>query len=370
MSRKLALKRLKPSDLSFFQAYLLRFPQAKQKGFNLDQAVIEGQFFPKLSEEIAAMPDERALVALTFYGPGAAPEHLLVRKVLKQQKNWRLNGEAVHNPNDEPTRFDSLAPEDLAVLEFGGIGLPSSVKVVLLAAAEPADAATRAAFLARFPNDRMTVMSEADIEEVLAAAGTPAEHPLREWLDRDLLEEVARGSVEAAKQVLVRRRGRGLSAAELRKAKLAAEAVGAKGEALLDEWLAGGADAEVASHEWVASVNAIAPYDFKVVTTSGAVRHLDAKSTSGPFDTPLHVSMGEMQHAVSSGTPYDLYRLYGVREKRASLRVARDVAPQFVPLLDTLAKLPPGVRADSLSIPPSYFGFGADELVIESGDDS
>jgi hypothetical protein len=366
MSRKLALKRLKASDLSFFPSYLLRFPQAKQKGFNLDHAVIEGQFFPKLGEEIAARQDERALVALSFYGPGAAPEHLLIRKVLKQQKNWRLNGEAVHNPDDEPTRFDSLAPEDLAVLEFGGIGVPSSVKVLLLAAAEPMDAATHAAFLARFPNDRMTVMGEADIEEVLAAAGTPADHPLREWLDDDLLEEVALGSEEATKQVLARRRGRGLSAAELRKAKLAAEAIGAKGEELLDEWLTSGADPEVASHEWVASVNAIAPFDFKVVTTAGALRHLDAKSTSGPFDTPLHLSMGEMQHAVSSGTPYDLYRLYGVREKRAALRIARDVASQFVPLLDTLSKLPPGVRADSLSIRPSYFGFGPEQEVIDS----
>ena len=73
MSRKLAIKKLKASDLSFFLPFLNRFPQAKQKGFNLDRRVIEHVLFPTLTAEVAAAPDNRAPVALTFVGPGGAP---------------------------------------------------------------------------------------------------------------------------------------------------------------------------------------------------------------------------------------------------------------------------------------------------------
>lgn len=369
MPRKLALKRLKASDLSFFQSYLELHPSAKQKGFNLDRAVFEEVLFPSLTAEIEATAEKRAGVALTFFGPGAAPAHLLMRKVLKQQKNWRLNGEVVHNPADEPTRFDIVAPEDFAVMEFMGAGLPTAARIVLLSATHPLDSATHAAFAAMFPQDSMSVLSEDDIEKAIATAATPSDHPIRDWLDRDLLEEVALGDGAAVDRLRARRRTRGVTALELRKAKAAAEAVGRLGEELLNSYFTEASRDEIASHEWTANVDAVSPFDFLVRRPDDSVFHADAKSTGGPFSNTIHLSLGEIRHALGSGVPYCIYRLYEVRESGAKLRIARDIGGRLNNVAEALRRLPEGVTADSLSFDPDYFDFEPTEHTIAFADD-
>lgn len=365
MSRKLALKKLKQSDLSFFLPYLNKHPQAKQKGFNLDRSVIETTLFPTLAAELEAGPENRAPVALTFFGPGGAAPYLLMRKVLKQQKNWRLNGEAVPNPTDDPTRFDSLAPEDIAIMEFSGASIPNAIKVVLLSASHPRDAATHKAFSAVFPGESMSIVSEAEIEKVIGTAMTPADHPIRDWLDKDLLEGVGFGDAQATERLQKKRRGRGLTAAELGKAKASAARVGRLGEELLDFYLDATELPEVASYTWVADVNAISPYDFELTMTAGGHRHIDAKSTSGPFANAMHLSLSEIHHALTSSVPYDIYRLYNVRDTGASVRVAKDIAGRLKPVITGLEVLPKGVTVDSLSFEPDFFDFGSEELTIE-----
>jgi hypothetical protein len=369
MSRKLALKKLKASDLSFFQAYLNQYPQTKQKGFNLDRSVIENALFPSLTAAIEATADKRAPVALTFFGPGGAPPYPLMRKVLKAQKNWRLNGEAIHNPDGEPDRFNAVAPGDIAVMEFSGAGMPDAVTVVLLSATVPGDAATHAAFAHAFPGESMSVLTEEDVEKAIQAASTPADHPIRDWLDKDLLEELGLGDGEATQRLLVKRKSRGVSAAELKKARAGAEAVGRLGEELLNYHFEALAGLEIRSSEWVADINAISPFDFLINCLDGTCRQVDAKSTAGSFGNPIHLSLSELQHAVVSGVPYDLYRLFNVHESGADLRVARDVAARLKPVLDSLKSLPKGVKVDSLSFNPDYFGFGPKEIAIDYADD-
>jgi hypothetical protein len=364
MSRKLALKKLKGSDLSFFQAYLIQHPQTKQKAFNLDQSVIEQRFFPTLTAEIEASPEKRAAVSLTFFGPGGAAPHQLMRKVLKQQKNWRLNGEAIYNPNESPTRYDVLAPEDIAIMEFTGTSAPSVIKVVLLAAGNPRDAATHAAFAAAFPGQSMSVLTEEVIEKVIGVAETPADHPIRDWLDKDLLEEIGHGDPDAAERLLKKRKGRGLTAAELKKAKATAEKIGRLGEELLDYYFETAAPANVAVYEWVADVNAISPFDFKLTLDDGTARHVDAKSTGGAFNSPLYLSMSEIRHALGSGIPYDLCRLYNVTDSGATMRIAKDIASKLEPVLASLKGVPKGVNVDSLSFNPAYFDFDSKEIAI------
>jgi hypothetical protein len=368
MSRKLTLKKLKASDLSFFQTYLEKFPQAKQKGFNLDRKVIEDAFFPSLTAVLDGMAGKRAPVQLTIFGPGAVPPYQLMRKVLKQQKNWRLNGEAIHSPPGDLSRYDSLAPEDFAIMEFSGDSYPNAVKVVILSASNSMDAATRTAFAVRFPGDSMSILTEEDIQAVINVANTPQDHPIRDWLDRDLLEEVAQGDAAAADKLLKKRAGRGLSGSELKKAKDNAEKIGRWGEELLDFHFGEGGGG-IAGHEWVADVNAIAPFDFALKLSDGSIRHLDAKSTGGPFNNPIHLSLGEIQHALSSGVPYDLCRLYNVSEDRAQYRVAKNIAGKLPPVAAALKGLPAGVKADSLSFNPNFFGFDPTETTIEYPDD-
>ncbi len=369
MTRKLALKRLKASDLSFFQAYLNQFPQTKQNGFNLDQRVFEKILFPALAAEIDATPDRRALVVLTLFGPGGAAPCQLAREVLKAQKNWRLNGEAIHNPRDDPTRFDSVAPEDIAIMEFSGSGMPTAIKVVLLSATHPADASTHAAFAEAFPGQSMSVITEVEIERVIGLAKTPVNHPIHDWLDQDLLEDIGHGDPLATERLLRKRQGRGLTAAELSKAKANAERVGRDGEAFLAHYFETSFGAELASFDWVADVNAVSPFDFKLTLKSSSIRHVDAKSTGGAFGNPLYLSMNEMRHALTSGIPYDLYRLYKVNDSGASLRIATNIAGKLEPIASCLTDLPTGVKVDSLSFNPDYFDFGAEEIAIQYTDD-
>lgn len=369
MSRKLAIKKLKASDLSFFHAYLVRFPQGKQKGFNLDRSVIEAKLFPELAEVIAQMPDTRSPVALTLFGPGGAPSYLLMRKVLKQQRNWRLNGEAVRAPDDDPTRFDGLEPNDIAVMEFIGTGAPNAVKVVLLSAKDQFDAATHAAIEAAFPGDSMSVVSEEELEQVIVHAAPSPDHPIRDWLDRDLLEDVGLGGGEAQERVAAKRRGRGLSASELQKAKANAEAVGRLGEFLLDyHFTSLQPHHKIESHEWVANTNAISPFDFLLSYTDGSERCVDAKSTAGPFSNPIHLSLAEIHHAMRPGVRYHLCRLFNVKASGATFRVARNIQAQLGPVIDSIKTLPAGVKVDSLSFDPSFFNFEPLETVIEYDD--
>lgn len=370
MSRKLALKKLKASDLSFFQSYLIKNPQTKQKGFNLDQRVIEKIFFPALTAEISATPEKRAPVALTFYGPSGARPYLLMRKVLKAQKNWRLNGEAVYSPHDDLQRFDNLEPEDIAIMEFTGTSIPHAVKVVLLSAKSLKDQATHAAFTAAYPGESMSVLTEESIEKIIFSANTPEDHPIRDWLDEELLEEVGHGDPEAVEQLLAKRKGRGITAAELKKAKASAELVGRLGEELLDYHFETAPPAEVEDHEWVADVNPLSPFDFKLMLKDGSYRHVDAKSTGTAFGNSIYLSMGELKHALNSNVPYDLCRLYNVSDSGAKMRVARNIAEKLKPISATLDGLPNGVRVDSLSFSPDYFEFDAEETIIEYPEES
>ena len=151
--RKLALKKLKASDLSFFKSYLTKHPQTKQKGLNLDMRVMQGQFFPSLKASLEPLDKMAAHVDLTMFGPGMAEAHSLSRKVKRDAKNIRLNGEIVDVPVTQPDLYDVLAPGDFALMEFVGASLPKAVNVVLVAAGHPEDSSTHSALRSILPSD-------------------------------------------------------------------------------------------------------------------------------------------------------------------------------------------------------------------------
>lgn len=369
MLRKLALKKLKPSDLSFFQSYLRKNPRAKQKGFNLDKKILEETFYPSLSEVVDDRPGKRALVSLEIFGPGLVEPHNLARKILKQEKNWRLNGEAIHDPDESPNRYDALRPDDYAIMEFGGTGAPDSVKVVLVAASHPDDATTHVAIRQLHPVLSMVSLSELDVERVIDAGKPPLSHPIRDWLDKELLEDAARGGATSLEILSSRRLGRGMTLTELQSAKQSAERVGLWGEGLLNHFFSESPPANTARHVWAAQANAVSLYDFTLELNDGTIRHIDAKSTSGNFENPIHLSLGELLHAATSGVAYDLYRLYVVTETTGTMRIARDIGPKLSETLTKLAELPSGVKVDSLSFTPSFFVFDDERTQIEIKDE-
>ena len=116
MMDKLALKRLTASDLTFFEWQFKNRNAGNQKAINLNADVFSNQLYPAL-EAIARDRQDKLGVDLWIVGPAAAEPVNLQRKIIKgaSYKNWRLDGEFVHNPYDMPERFNMLEAGDIAL---------------------------------------------------------------------------------------------------------------------------------------------------------------------------------------------------------------------------------------------------------------
>lgn len=371
MPRKLALKRLTASDLTLFKWHFQHHPAGKQKGFNLDTSVLVTRLYPKLGEP-ALVPQPRFPLDLYLHGPGLAPVNNLQRKILKQQKNWRLNGELIYNPVESPELYNILAPGDYAFFEFSGDVNPTTANVVLISCALTVDVGIHTELVRRFPEGSMWVLEESLILEVLAAAAPPTGHPLYNWVETSFLEDAALGGMRGVDAINSRRGGRGISPEDFMRSRRTAEATGVAGEELLNAWFEGERQAErVKAFEWTASINAVSPYDFRVTKSNGEVRLVDAKSTVGGFNNPIHLSLNELKVAVHGPEPYDIYRLYDVDEYGAKMRIAQNIGPSLCSVLAALNALPEGVTVDGFSIRPECVGFLEKEITLVdfSGDE-
>jgi Domain of unknown function (DUF3883) len=351
MSRKLLLKRLTASDLTLFKYHFQNRPAGKQKAVNMDAAVFVRQLYPSLPEAVLTLPGRRVPLDISMYGPGTAPVHNLQRKILKQEKNWRLNGEYIDGPDDAPNRYNELREGDFAVFEFTGFPYPTSAKIALISRSNAKDGELHRELEKRFGLTSMVALTPALLEEIIESATPPKDHPIHEWAGADLIEEAALGNALGIDRLLKRRQGRGLSQEELLIARSSGERTGQLGEELVDVYFKGQKDAgNVTAYDWVSQANAIAPYDFRVEWKGRRPTLLDVKSTRGGFENPIHVSLGELVRSQQGPELYEIYRLYEVTERSAKLRVSIGVAKSFKPILEAVADLPKGVCADGFSI--------------------
>lgn len=369
MKRKIALKRLSSSDLTLFEHHYRNTPGAKQKAINLDAAVFVDALFPGLPSRIDMLRG-RVIVTLTIYGPGGMGAHSITRKILKQQKNWRLNGELISNPPEEPSRYDALVKGDYAILDFAGDPEPHTARMYLVTQKLPEDAALHATldanYRASFSNRKGLLGIDPDeLAKLLSGIGLPTGHPSLDFIDFDALEDAAQGGVDGLTKLRERRQARGVSREELNRARQSAEQVGRRGEEILNAWL----DAQYQAGTgpeffWDADVNAVAPYDFTLTNRGEAERRVDVKSTSGDFRNPIHVSLAELLQMAHGGLPYDLYRLYTVNDVSARLRIAKDLGEFATGVLEKFDELPAGVTVDGVSIKPDVLDFG-EEIIID-----
>ena len=370
MKRKLVLKRLAASDLTFFE-YHYRASESKQKAFNLDVAVFVQSLYPGLSELTSA--SKRIPLNLSIYGPGGAGLHNLQRKILKQQKNWRLNGELIYDPPEEVERYAPLKKGDYAILEFSGDTEPHAATLYLVASELSSDASIFQAIEDKYADafsarKGMVALDADEFTHAFSDIDLDDGHPFLDLIGQDILEDAAAGGFEGFRKLIKRRQARGVSQEELNKAKRSAELVGRLGEEILNSWLETEKQANrILDYRWISDENAIAPYDFEIVEKSGLVRSVDAKSTAGDFNNPIHISLGELYEMAEGKTPYDLFRLYMVTEKSAKLRIATELNNTAVELRKHFAGLPAGITVDSISVAPKFLKFDQ-EIQIDLSD--
>src|SRR5207247_1725155 len=110
--------------------------RSKQKAINLNSDVFVDVFYPALKGSY----DEFPIKPLTIIGPGGKPAYALTRKAIRTPgaKNWRLDGEIIHDPTEDPGRFDGLQEDDLAILAFQGATQPDSTTLILVSANQDA----------------------------------------------------------------------------------------------------------------------------------------------------------------------------------------------------------------------------------------
>lgn len=374
---RVGAKELTPSDLTFFAAHFHKPGQrSKQKAINLNADVFVAEFYPGLRDRLADLH-----FGLTIIGPGNAPPYSLSRKAIRTQgaKNWRLDGELVNDPPDEPGRFARLAECDIALMAFEGTKQPEAVTLVLISQAQDtalhAETTREMAFVGRQSMRAVrpdTLRALYDTTKAQYSGG----HPLETLFAVDSVEEAIFGSSQAQHRVAQSRDGRGtpISPESVRRQAAAAGEIGQLGEEAFERWLLNTGYAEP-DYEWVSRTNARAAYDFAVTKPrwepAGPV-YIDVKSTKGAHDSPFHMSMAEVRWAARTPA-YRVARVSSLTESSAQVRLLSGVSEKCQDLLRAIeGVLPAGVEIDSFEIDPSPFGHLLSETVRwgEAGGDA
>jgi uncharacterized protein DUF3883 len=362
--KKLAVKRLTASDLTFFMWHFRNQPAGNQKAINLNADVFVNQLYPSLPETEQAKSG-RIPLDLYIYGPGAQGELNIQRKIVKTSsyKNWRLNGEFVDDP-EQPERFSPLANGDFVVFEFTGELLPTSAKAMFIARMLPEDSQLHMEFENVLRESKMIALDSAELSDLINRAGAADNHPINELTLDDALEDVALGGSQGAERLLHRRSGRKLTKAQLLRAKQRADEAGDQGEACVNSYLLQQlSEGLIRGFDWVSEENAIAPYDFRVLYQDFEVL-IDAKSTSGGFERAIHISLSELREMSSAGQRYDIYRVFEMTDSEAQLRIARGMKEFASSILQLFDGLPGGVFADAVSVDPGSLPFEEPILIV------
>lgn len=374
MTNRIALKQLSASDCTLFEAVFRKIGAGNQKSINLNADVLVGRLYSNLAS-VAAATDHEIRLALSIYGPGGKAAHKLTRKIIKSAsyKNWRLNGEFIYGPPEDSSRYDNVEPGDIAIMLFKGETAPTGIDLILISQSEPADVALHKALNKLF-RKTMVAVTSAQIAAAASTAEVPETHPVHlAAADPEMesaLEDAVQGGIEGTRKLLRSRRGRHISSFDLAKAKVKAERIGREGEGLVNGYLAVRlAAGEIASYQWISSENAIASYDFEIVGTDGQKALIDAKTTEGPFENVVHLSLAEIIEA-AAGVPYHIYRVFELDEDGGKLRISKDIGPLARGLKTTHeTHMPDGLRVDSFSVATSSLAWGAVRYVARAEDE-
>jgi hypothetical protein len=355
---RVAAKQLTASDLTLFAAqYHKPGQRSKQKAINLNADVFVSRFYPGLRDRFAELH-----FGLTIVGPGAAPPYIVSRKALRTEgaKNWRLDGELINDPADQPGRFDTLAEGDIAILAFEGSEQPEQVTLVLISATADALLHDTASRLAGFQGrETMRPIDEGSIRALLGTtrANYPAMHPLESLLTADSVEEAIYGPVEAH-EAAAQSDGRGvaISPESIRRQATNAGETGQLGEEAFERWLINSGHIDD-DFEWVSQTHGRAAFDFEVANPhwerATEPLYIDVKATRGSYEAPFHMSIAELRWAADH-PGYRIARVSALTSSSGDVDILVGVCEIAIEILQGLdGTLPLGVKVDSVGILPS-----------------
>lgn len=369
--RKLALKRLTASDLTFFQWHYKNHSAGNQKSINLNSDIFIDCLYPSLPDLITAQ-DGRIPLDLFIYGPGIRGEYNLQRKIVKQPsyKNYRLNGEFVFNPDEDPQRFNIIRPSDIVIFEFIGEITPKRAKMILLAQDETNDFTLFRVFDTLLGSQKMVSLTEFELTKAIADANPSGSHPINELTLIADLEDASKGGDYGIRRLMLRPSGRRVSRSDLYRARENADRIGDLGETFVGIFLSSlQSKDEIREFARESVNNAIAPYDFDLVQADGEPVLVDAKSTEGEFDRIIHISINELRQMASGPSRYDIYRIYEMTQDQAKLKIVRNMKEFAEKILAIMAQLPEGVSSDGIAIRPSVLPFETEEYIIHFADE-
>lgn len=181
--------------------------------------------------------------------------------------------------------------------------------------------------------------------------------------EEDIIE-AASGSPLAKGRILARRGRRPVTHEELMRAKQNAEAVGRKGEAHVNLYLASLKTAGlIKDYLWEANVDATHPWDFSVVQNDGIVKRIEVKTTQGAHGTTFYVSRFEFEEIHGSPATTEIWRLSSLTDHAAMLRISMDVDGLSKAVHDghtTFMGMVAGVRSTGWAVQPDSLQWGAE----------
>jgi len=367
-STGIALKLLSISDLTFF-AYFARTSPGHQKSVNLNADIFINAIYPGLTER------RSILISLDIIGPGGKRPVRFTRKIIRSpgSKNWRLNGEVIPDPDDDPTRFRVLRPDDLAVMKFEGDPLPRLITLVLVSRSDDADM-WQALFNPQLSEDgraTMVLLDDATLRAAYEAtiASYPSNaHPLQTFIEDETLTTVV---LPVPPERSPDGRGPAVDQETLARQIDIANDTGLLGEQLVDRYLDRLQNQGVVeSYEWISLERARASYDFSVTWSNRTAELLDVKTTRGDYAQRFYVSRAEFIFAQNASVPYHIYRVYDATTASPKLVVIEDVKETFQRIHATLSTCPAGATIELLGLLPALFEKTSQPLDLTPLEDS
>lgn len=368
MTGRLAIKRLTKSDLTFFEWHFRHRNAGNQKAINLNADVFKQKLFPMV-DVVASESNDRLGVDLWIGGSAGAGIINLQRKIIKgsSYKNWRLDGEFIHDPEGDPGRFRILEPGDVVAFGFEGKLAPHTVTIILLAKAAPEDKPVLDQLDQLLDRRPMLEVTPDQLRAACRRASVADSHPISRLLTDEDIVEASVGIWPAVEQIL-RVRERIVTPQDFQKGRESAEETGMLGEQLVARYLEDLCDAGgITDYEWTSSQNAIAPYDFHVCRDESWEKW-EIKTTTGNFSRSYYLPRSELFAMAYGDEHYRVGRVYGADQKGARMRLSGDLTMLGREILNSCGGFPSGVEVNGVTVSPTEDQFGEDIALVPPDD--